>query len=77
MKNTRARFKYGLRILKQHNNQIISNSLAAKLQQTRPDHFWKEIDRLHSSEMPTPNCIDGVLVPMTLLSYGRIASSDY
>ena len=60
MKNTRARFKYGLRILKQHKNQIISNSLAAKLQQTRPDHFWREINRLHSSKMPTPNCIDGV-----------------
>ena len=60
MKSTRARFKYGLRILKQHNNQIIRNSLAAKLQQTRPDHFWKEINRLHSSKMPTPNCIDGV-----------------
>ena len=60
IKNTRARFKYGLRILKQHKNQIISNSLAAKLQQTRPDHFWKEINRLHSSKMPTPNCMDGV-----------------
>ena len=60
MKNTRARFKYGLRILKQHKNQIISNSLAAKLQQTRPDHFWKDINRWHSSKMPTPNCIDGV-----------------
>ena len=60
MKSTRARFKYVLRILKQHKNQIISNSLAAKLQQTRPDHFWKEINRLHSSKMPTPNCIDGV-----------------
>ena len=60
LKSTRARFKYGLRILKQHKNQIIINSLAAKLKQTRPDHFWKEINRLHSSKMPTPNCIDGV-----------------
>ena len=31
MKPSRARFKYGLQFLKQHKNQLISNSLATKL----------------------------------------------
>ena len=60
MKLSRARFKYGLRFSKQHKTQLISNSLATKLQEGRPDRFWKEINRMSNCTVPLPNSIDGV-----------------
>ena len=60
MKLSRARFKYGLRFLKRHKTQLISNSLATKLQEGRPDRFWKEVNCMNNCKVPLPNSIDGV-----------------
>ena len=60
VKLSRARFKYGLRFLKQHKTQLISNTLATKLQEGRPDRFWKEVNRINNCKVPLPNGIDGV-----------------
>ena len=60
MKPSRARFKYGLRFFKQHKNQLISYSLTTKLQEGRPDRFWKEFNCLNNYKVPLPNNTDGV-----------------
>ena len=60
MKLSRARFKYELRCLKRHKDQQIGDSLANKLQDSKPEHFWKEINRISKCKVTLPNCIDGV-----------------
>ena len=60
MKLSRARFKYELRCLKRHKDQQIGDSLATKLQDSKPEHFWKEINRISKCKVTLPNCIDGV-----------------
>ena len=60
MKLSRARFKYGLRFLKQHKTQLISNSLDTKLQESKTGKFWKEVNRMNNCKVPLPNSIDGV-----------------
>ena len=60
MKLSRARFKYELRCLKRHKDQQIGDSLANKLQDSKPEHFWKEINRINKCKVTLPNCIDGV-----------------
>ena len=60
MKRSRARFKYELRCLKRHKNQLIDDFLANKLQCGRLERFWKEINRISKCKVSLPNCIDGV-----------------
>ena len=59
MKLSRARFKYELRCLKRHKDQQIGDYLANKLQDSKPEHFWKEINRISKCKVTLPNCIDG------------------
>ena len=60
MKRPRARFKYELRCLKRHKNQLIGDSLANKLHGGRPERFWKEINRISKCKFSLPDCIGGV-----------------
>ena len=41
-------------------DQQIGDSLANKLQDSKPEHFWKEINRISKCKVTLPNCIDGV-----------------
>ena len=43
MKLSRARFKYSLRFIKQHESQLRKDALANKLAQGKPDEFWKDV----------------------------------
>ena len=43
MKLSRARFKYLLRFIKQHESQLRKDALANKLAQGKPDEFWKDV----------------------------------
>ena len=56
MKTSRARFKYAIGFLKNHECQFRKHSLAKKLSQSRPDDFWKE----NNCNIPLPNSIEDV-----------------
>ena len=60
MKTSRARFKYAIRFLKNHECQLRKDSLAKKLSQSRPDDFWKEIRQVNNCNIPLPNSIEDV-----------------
>ena len=46
--------------MKRHKDQQIGDSLANKLQDSKPEHFWKEINRISKCKVTLLNCIDGV-----------------
>ena len=56
----KAKFKYSMRFLKQHENSLRSESLARKMMNHRPDTFWKEIKMLNNTKTSLPSSIDGV-----------------
>ena len=60
MKLSRARFKYSLRFIKQHESQLRKDALANKLAQGKPDEFWKDVRLMNNCRTPLPCSIDGV-----------------
>ena len=60
MLTTRARFKYSLRFIKQHENRLQSESLANSMSSENPDKFWKEVKKINSVKTPLPNTINDV-----------------
>ena len=58
MSVTRARFKYSLRFIKRHENQIRGESLADKLSDKDVNGFWKEVRKINNAKTPLPNNID-------------------
>ena len=60
MCQAKARFKYALRSIKQHENKLRSDSLAKSLSKNKNDDFWKEIRVMNNAKTPLPNNIGGV-----------------
>ena len=60
MKLSRARFKYSLRFIKQHESQLRKDALANKLAQGKPDEVWKDVRLMNNCRTPLPCSIDGV-----------------
>ena len=60
MKLSRARFKYSLRFIKQHESQLRKDALANKLAQGKPGEFWKDVRLMNNCRTPLPCSIDGV-----------------
>ena len=60
MKSSRARFKYSMRYLKQHESQLRKDALANKLLQGKPEEFWKDVRLMSNCRTPLPCSIDGV-----------------
>ena len=60
MKTSRARFKYAIRLLTNHECQLRKDSLAKKLLERRLDEFWKEIRQGNYCNIPLPNSIEDV-----------------
>ena len=58
MSNSRAKFKYTLRHIRQTENRIRSNTLANKLLTNSQRDFWKEIKVTHNSKIPLPTSIE-------------------
>ena len=54
MKLSRARFKYSLRFIKQHESQLRKDALANKLAQGKPDEFWKDVRLMNNFRTPLP-----------------------
>ena len=60
MKTSRARFKYDIRFLNNHECQLRKDSLAKTLSQSRPGDFWKEIRQVNNYNIPLPNSVEDV-----------------
>ena len=60
LKTSRARFRYAICFLKNHECQLRKDSLANKLSQSRPVDFWKEIRQVNNCNIPLPNSIEDV-----------------
>ena len=58
---TRARFKYSLRFIKQHENNLRKDALAKKLADKSSNEFWKEVKNVNNSKTSLPNVIDGAV----------------
>lgn len=58
---TRARFKYALRYIKQHENKLRKDALAKKLADKSNNEFWKDIKNVNNVKTPLPNVIDGAI----------------
>ena len=59
MSTSRARFKYSLRFIKQHVNQIRADSLAKNMADNAKN-FWNDVKKINNVRMPIPDNIDGV-----------------
>ena len=60
MQQSRARFKYAIRAVKQRENALRRESLAKKMTNNSNCAFWKEIKKMNNVNTPLPNCIAGV-----------------
>ena len=60
MQQSRARFKYAIRAVKQRGNAVRRESLAEKMTNNSKCAFWKEIKKMNNVNTPLPNCIAGV-----------------
>ena len=60
MKSSRARFKYAISFIKNHENQLRKDSLAKKLSQSKPEDFWKDIRQINNCNKPLPNSVEGI-----------------
>ena len=59
MQQSRARFKYAIRAVKQRENALRRESLAKKMTNNSNCAFWKEIKKMNNVNTPLPNCIAG------------------
>ena len=61
MQQSRARFIYAIRAVKQRENALRRVPLAKKMTNNSNCAFWKEIKKMNNVNTPLPNCIAGVL----------------
>ena len=59
-KRANARYKYAVRYIKRHQNELRKESLANKLGRNNCKDFWREIKSSDKSKMPLPHVIDDV-----------------
>ena len=55
----KARFKYALRYIKRHENQLRREALARKVVETSSRNFWKDVKKSLGSRCPLPTEIEG------------------
>ena len=55
----KARFKYALRYIKRHENQLWRDALAKKVIESSSHNFWKDVKRSLGSNCPLPTEIEG------------------
>ena len=56
----RARFKYAIRFIKNHESQLRKDLLAKELSQSKPEDFWKEIRQINNCNIPLPNSVESI-----------------
>ena len=59
MKNSRARFKYALRMCQRNEVQLRADTLASHLMHTNYATFWKDVGRNSCTNTPLPNTVNG------------------
>ena len=81
MQQSRARFKYAIRAVKQKQNALRRESLAKKMTINSNCTFWKEIKKIINVNTPLPNCIaivlQGCQEEVILLNYGESSLVSY
>ena len=81
MQQSRARFKYVIRAVKQRQNALRRESLGKKMTINSNCAFWKEIKKLNNANTPLPNCIAIVLLEcqaeVILLNYVESSLVSY
>ena len=56
---SRLRFKYALRYIKKHEQDLRREAIAKKISDSDPRKFWGEISKINSSKVPLPTSIEG------------------
>ena len=59
MSTSRAKFKYSIRFIKRHINQIRADSLAKNMADNAKN-FWNDVKKINNVRMTIPDTIDGV-----------------
>ena len=57
---SRQRFKYALRFIKKHEDELRKESIAKKYCDNNPRAMWKEINTANNSKVPLPSTIDNI-----------------
>ena len=57
---SKCRFKYALRFIKKHENDLRKEAIAKKFCDNNPRAMWKEINSVNNSKVPLPSTIDNV-----------------
>ena len=55
---SKRRFKYALRFIKKHENDLRKEAIAKKLSESNPRAMWKEINSVNNSQIPLPTSIE-------------------
>lgn len=70
-KSAKARSKYAIRYIKNHEKDLRTQAIAKKKSSKNPREFWKEIKRENNSKTPLPCSIDGVSGEQNILRLWR------
>ena len=77
MQQSRARFKYAIRAVKQRENALRRESLAKKMTSNSNCAFWKEIKKINNVNTPYPIALRGCQEEVILLNYGESSLVSY
>ena len=55
---SRRRFKYALRFIKKHENDLWREAIAKKYADNNPNALWSEINKINNSKVPLPTSIE-------------------
>ena len=57
---SRRRFKYALRFIKKHENELRKEAIAKKYCDNNPRAMWKEVNAINNNKVPLPSTIENV-----------------
>ena len=77
MQQSRARFKYVIRAVKQRENALRRESLAKKMTSNSNCALWKEINKMDNVNTPLPIVLLGCQEEAILLNYGESSLVSY
>ena len=55
---SKRRFKYALKFIKKHENELRKEAIAKKWSENNPRAMWKEINSINNSQIPLPTSIE-------------------
>ena len=55
---SKRRFKYALRFIKKHENDLRKEAIAKKLSDSNPKGMWNEVNSVNNNKVPLPTSIE-------------------